>query len=137
MRIYLAGPMRGKPDRNYPAFYRAATILRGCGHEVFNPAESQFNALPVDTPLPEDYNNPARREALNFDLAWIALHADAVALLPGWHDSKGARAERATAEAIGLKIFYIPEQYDWAFCNDEPIADAEPAPPTRFPRRRI
>jgi hypothetical protein len=47
------------------------------------------------------------RRALGDDLAWICAEADAVALLPGWKDSKGATAERATAIALGLHVIEL------------------------------
>lgn len=39
-RIYIAGPMSGLPEFNYPAFNRAAAVLRAQGHHVENPAEN-------------------------------------------------------------------------------------------------
>jgi hypothetical protein len=39
-------------------------------------------------------------------LAWICKEADAVYLLKGWEKSKGALAEKATAEALGLEVMY-------------------------------
>lgn len=39
MILYLAGPMRGIPEFNFPAFMSAAADLRAQGHIVFNPAE--------------------------------------------------------------------------------------------------
>ena len=39
-RIYLAGPMSGLPELNYPAFHAKAAELRAAGHHVENPAEN-------------------------------------------------------------------------------------------------
>lgn len=47
------------------------------------------------------------RDALAKDLDWICRKADAVAVLPGWAKSKGASAEFATAQALGLEIIYL------------------------------
>ncbi len=41
-RIYLAGPMTGLPDYNFPAFMKAAAYLRSQGAIVFNPAENDL-----------------------------------------------------------------------------------------------
>lgn len=38
-RVYIAGPMTGLPDFNFPAFHAAAAAWRAAGWEVFNPAE--------------------------------------------------------------------------------------------------
>ena len=39
MRVYIAGPMSGIENSNFPAFHAAAAELRALGHEVVNPAE--------------------------------------------------------------------------------------------------
>ena len=40
MRIYIAGPMTGLPDSNYPAFHAAEARLQALGHEPHNPARN-------------------------------------------------------------------------------------------------
>lgn len=112
MKIYLAGPMRGIPEFNFPAFYAAAAKLRAEGNFVFSPAErdnerhgtdiSKGNAMGDESKAAKDHGFNLR-EALAHDLAFICAEADAIALLPGWESSKGANAERATALALGLK----------------------------------
>lgn len=94
MRIYIAGKMRGLPDLGFPAFRSAAAKLREKGHFVFDPSEG--------CPPTADI-----RECLATDTNWICLHADAIALLPGWEDSRGARAEKALADALGLTVMYL------------------------------
>ena len=37
--IYVAGPMRGYEEFNYPAFYEAERILESIGWDVVNPAK--------------------------------------------------------------------------------------------------
>lgn len=116
MRVYLAGAMRGIPEFNFPAFHREAAWLRRCGHEVFSPAErdnekhgtdiSVGNAT-GDEDLAAKEHGFSLREALGADLAWICAEAEAIALLPGWEASSGARAEHAVAFALGLKFIYL------------------------------
>ena len=103
IHCYIAGPMRGYKDFNFPAFDKAAAYLREAGFEVFSPAEKET-----------EKHSEANQESLAFrrlvfalDMAWICKHADLVALLPGWEKSSGARAEKALAEAIGLEVRFI------------------------------
>ena len=115
-RIYIAGQMSGIPHFNFPAFHAAAAKLRDEGHEVFNPAEADIARIGVDPSLDNPTGDVAlaakrhglsRRECLAEDLSWIALNADAIALLPGWVLSSGARAEYALAEALGLEVIRL------------------------------
>lgn len=98
MILYIAGPMTGLPDSNYPAFHAAAQRLRDAGYDVLNPA---------DNPKPENRSNPgAEPEWLDWMRA--ALHqvaeADGVALLPDWEASRGARVEVRLALSLGLDV---------------------------------
>lgn len=116
VKIYLAGPMRGYPEFNFPAFHEAARTLRSLGHEVFSPAEkdnerhgkdiSTGNAAgDVEKAVKE--HGFSLRVALGDDLAWICAEAEAIALLPGWEKSSGVAAEWATARALDLKFIYL------------------------------
>ena len=117
MKIYLAGPMRGIPQFNFPAFHEAAARLRADGHTVFSPAErdierhggvdiSADNAT-GDLKHAAETHGFSLRVALAEDTAWICREADAIALLPGWAASRGATAEFFLAEALGLKVIEL------------------------------
>ena len=108
--------MRGIPEFNFPAFHANAAKLRAEGHFVFNPAERDIEKTGVDiskgnltgdNDLAEKTHGFNLREALKDDLEFICLHADAIALMPGWESSKGANAERATAIALGLEVMVL------------------------------
>ena len=116
MNIYLAGPMRGIPKFNSPTFAAHAQYLCNLGHIVFNPVERDNERYGVNISEGNPTGSEAlavsqhgfnRRERLGADLAWICAEADAIALLPGWRNSKGATAEHATAVALGLKVIEL------------------------------
>ena len=111
-RIYIAGPMSGIPDYNRPAFYSTAEAFEEGGWEVFNPADNDvrlFGSHEACDAAIEANRNQALRVMLGSDLEWICSDADAIAMLPGWEKSYGARAEHATAVALGLEIIYISD----------------------------
>lgn len=100
MKIYIAGPMRGIPLFNFPAFNEAETRLRAAGHTPINPAARDVQ---------EDGFDPAKDEAKPFDYYMrkdlpLVMDCDAVAVLPGWRQSKGARLEVHVAQECGLQI---------------------------------
>lgn len=102
MKVYLAGPMRGIPDLNFPAFHAAAKHLRSHGHDVFSPAENDIEKGYVGKPVDE-----IKRDCIMDDLTYIARHADAVALLPGYQASKGVAVEVALAIFLDLKLWQL------------------------------
>lgn len=97
-RIYIAGPMTGLPEYNFPAFHAAADTLRAAGYEVENPAEPGQ----VEGWKWEDY--------MRRGLAQL-LTCDGVALLPGWTESKGACIEADIASLLGMRLWAVDE---WA-----------------------
>lgn len=100
LRIYLSGPMRGYPDYNKPAFAKATAELRRQGHFVFSPGEN-------DEILAKRGIEVNERTCFEVDIQYICRYADAIAMMPGWEGSKGARAEKALAEALGLEVMYL------------------------------
>ena len=117
MKLYLAGAMRGIPEFNFPAFHAAAARLRAEGHMVFSPAErdiERHGGVDISAGNVNGCEEQAAkahgfdlRVALREDLAWICEHADGIAMLPGWENSKGATAERAAALALGLPVLDV------------------------------
>lgn len=120
MRIYLAGPMRGYPAYNFPAFDHAAKLLRQDGHEVFSPAERDRERHPeldwdnmtgdMDVDFPE--GSPfSLNDALSDDTQYICNVADTIALLPGWEKSSGVNAEHPLAKALGHTVIILGKAY--------------------------
>jgi hypothetical protein len=116
MKIYLAGPMSGIPEFNFPAFNLAAARLRAEGHSVFNPAERDNERHGTDISKGNPTGDQAvaakehgfsLRDALADDTRFICLEADAIALLPGWEKSPGANAEWALARALKHTFIYL------------------------------
>lgn len=93
LRIYVAGPMSGLPDYNYPAFHAEAARLRGLGFHVENPAEN---------PVPPC---GSWQGYMRLALAQL-ITCQAIALLPGWPQSRGAAIEHRLAIDLGLSIIY-------------------------------
>lgn len=91
MKIYIAGPMTGLPDYNYPLFDAAAIKLRAEEYEVECPSE---NDLPTGKEWHEYLRHAIKR----------LVDCDAVATLNGWEHSKGARLEVLIAERLGIPV---------------------------------
>lgn len=94
MKYYLAGPMSGLPESNYALFNQEAARLRAEGHDVVNPAEN-----------PE----PPCGSWVGYMRMSVAqvVTCEAVAMLPGWENSKGATLERHIARALGMQLVYL------------------------------
>jgi uncharacterized protein DUF4406 len=116
MKLYLAGPMRGIPFFNFPAFAAAAAFLRERGNFVFSPAErdtARHGGYDITNPDGCELRAAREhgfdiREAMFEDMEFICKHAEGIALLPGWENSLGAQAEVAVAKTIGLHIIKLP-----------------------------
>jgi hypothetical protein len=123
-KVYLSGAMRGIPDLNYPAFTHAQRSVEAyfdSSWVIVNPAD-----LPSDTPA---------EDALKADYRAL-VECDAIAFLPNWHGSEGARTEYAIARSLGLKPLFLIEDdgylYEvvetiWSDADDASLTPAEDA----------
>lgn len=105
-RLYLAGPMSGIPQLNFPLFNAEAARLRALGYEVINPAEINGGA--------DEVVACAAMTAEQYEKHWCAcmkrdvaalVTCDGIAMLDGWWNSKGATLERNLAQSLGMTIF--------------------------------
>ena len=98
MKLYIAGPMTGLPEFNYPAFFDAAALLESVGHEPINPARTDGREGCKGW---LDYMRCSLRDIAD---------CDGVATLPGWGDSRGAALEVHIARSLDLPIASVK---DW------------------------
>lgn len=99
LRYYLAGPMSGYPENNFPAFITAAHALRRWGLVVVNPAEltlakygtvEEAMKVPWETHLARDIGE--------------LVKCDAVVVMPGWEKSPGATLEVDVARRLRMPV---------------------------------
>lgn len=111
-RVYIAGPMSGYPELNFPAFRVEAAALRAVGLDVVNPAE-----INVDP-------STGWSACMRADIAQLVT-CDRIHLLPGWSRSKGASLEHHIGRALGLLVTLaegaetMPEHFSFAGSVDD------------------
>ena len=91
-KIYIAGPMTGLPEFNYPAFHKAADDLRSLGNTVVNPAELFDGQLGLEW---LDYMRAGLKALLD---------CEAIYMLKGYRQSRGAMIELNLAVQLGLPV---------------------------------
>lgn len=92
--VYIAGPMTGLPQHNYPEFFKMEKILKDMGYKnVLNPAKIADG----DTSKPYSFYI---RESLK-----LISKADFVVFLKGWEKSKGANLEKHCADSMGIPCY--------------------------------
>jgi len=97
VKVYISGVITngGTLDEkqraaNFARFYAEADRLRSLGHEPVNPLDLH--------PAPNDVS---WTQAMRVDLRAL-LDCDAISLLEGWQESRGARLEVRVARELGL-----------------------------------
>ena len=113
-RLYLAGPMRGIPKFNFPAFHAAAAALRARGYRVFSPAEFDdiFGEKELDITgyvMTHPIHSYIRRDVHVIINELEPNTADGIVMLPGWSESLGASAEVHLAAWCELKQYKLED----------------------------
>ncbi len=92
-RIYLAGPMTGLPEHNFPPSTPKPRAYAASGTRSRTPpSTARFRASSGPTTCGSDLQK--------------LLTCQATALLPGWMDSKGARLEFTVATNLGMRALH-------------------------------
>ena len=123
--IYIAGPMTGIKDFNFAAFDKARNKLNDEGWTVISPAdidrENGFDALKGDSV--ELVTKEFMRKAIRADLDALQ-RVDAIYMLTGWQDSKGATAEYHVAKWRQIEVLFeaglVDNIIDNAICDIKP-----------------
>lgn len=95
-RLYIAGPMSGYPDANYPAFNEVQELLEAAGFKTVNPATIHLEKCHYVDLIREDLRQ--------------MLDCHGVATLDFWWESAGARNE---VQVAGILKMPVRSYTDW------------------------
>lgn len=99
--IYIAGPMTGYPEFNFPAFDAARNNLER-DWNVISPADlDRAIGFEVTHEVTPEFLRDAMRRDIN-----AIMDVDALYALKGWEQSKGASAEVALAKWRGIPVHF-------------------------------
>lgn len=100
MKWYLAGPMRGYAQFNFPLFHSASAYLRDKGYEIINPAEEDSDAVQQEAMasitgelVDGNIAGETAGEILARDVKIVFDRVGGIIFLPNWHRSTGAKLE--------------------------------------------
>jgi DNA polymerase III epsilon subunit-like protein len=102
--VYIAGPMRGIPNLNFPEFDRTEALWRGRGFGVVNPAQldREHGYIPVGGQT--HFANLSIEEAMSRDIPAVT-GTSGIALMRGWEKSQGAKMELQHAISQRKEIY--------------------------------
>lgn len=115
--VYIAGPMRGQAEFNFPAFDMARDYMVRNGYNVISPADID-RADTSAIPLSERQAEFALRDSWSLFFLKAGHSGNGVVLLPGWEKSTGAAGEFFLARWLGLKFYTIAGKDN--ACNSHP-----------------
>lgn len=92
-RIFISGPITGHEDTAKGRFDTAAREIRKTGHEPINPYYIGWT-----------FEGGTHTEYMSVCIPLLEL-ADAILMLEGWEESRGARAEYHHARAYHMQVY--------------------------------
>lgn len=95
IRAYLAGPMSGHENHNFPAFVEFTKKWREKGFVVISPME--MSGLP-------EHGSQTWADHMRRDVR-LELECDVLVLMSGWESSNGARWEVYNALNLSMPIY--------------------------------
>ena len=101
---YLAGPMTGIPEFNYPAFSLSKSELEAAGIAVKSPHEIPWPESPLGSN--EELWQSMMKRALN-----MLLECEGIILMRGWVRSRGALVEFNVAAALKMPVYMMDGKY--------------------------
>lgn len=103
---YIAGPMSGYPELNFPAFYSLEDALMRAGIGTVNPAALDEAGLPEGVPDDEfGMGLPLNKQKFLLRDFRELVFCTGIIMLPDWHVSVGANCELAVAKMTGIKTY--------------------------------
>lgn len=109
-KVYLSGKIAGLSEEEYKQNFAQAAI----DALAFFPDEQVTIVNPAT--LPAIHNSWA--DYLLRDLM-LLKDCDAIVMMTGWMESKGALTEHAFAEGMGIDIYYLPNQSEFVMTEDQ------------------
>lgn len=94
MKVYISGAISGIPFHVVTDQFKKAEVeLLAKGHEPVNPLNNGLD------------NTCSWLNHMRADIKSL-LDCDAIYMIKGWPDSRGAIIEKQLAENLGMKVFY-------------------------------
>ncbi len=107
MRLYIAGPMTGIKDFNFPEFHRVTKLMREAGYDGLNPAEKDCGSTNKSW---EFYMKLSIKELMG---------CEGLCTLDGCANSKGANLEIYLANTLNMPVLHYSEWLDgWRVRNE-------------------
>ena len=95
MKIYISGPITGRPIKDAEEHFARKEFILKC------PSVKPINPMKIKPFL--GFEN---WYCYMITDVWALLKCDAIYMLKGWEQSRGAKIEKRIAEFMGMRKFY-------------------------------